>query len=212
MVYNLLLAVASEIGFAKFSRLEHGLGSYGSGETALIERNTRQDSNFHLLAERKEVGFGTLVKDVVDDLNGLDKARFHGLESGIRVVFTYGDTHKADFAARAEIFDSSTPFVGIGPGVGPDVELLEVDLLDAEIAQTLVGGFDDVVIGENGLNWSFRGGGPDAVLRWNFGGHIGLPECLFDSLADKLFTVSIAICQRGVDEVYSKFKSTIQGP
>jgi hypothetical protein len=105
-----------------------------AGETPLVQRNPRQDPDVALEAEWKEVFFRALVEDVVDDLDGVDEAGADQLEGGIRLVIVDGDAQGADLAGTAELFEGAAPLVLVEPFGVPDVELLEVDGVEAEVA------------------------------------------------------------------------------
>ncbi len=207
---ELLLTLTTEVLLAEIARLEDGVGRDVAGKTAFVEGHAGQHSDPAFVAEREKIRFGALIKDVVDDLDGLKQASFDGLQGGIGIVLTDGDAHETDFSAGAKVFDGATPFVRTGPGIRPDVKLLEEDLFDSEVAKALVGALHDVVIGEDLLEGCAGRGGPDSVFGWDFGGDADLAEGLADRLTHQPFTVAVAVGESGVNQSHAELKSALQ--
>ena len=116
--------------------------------------------------------FGGLIEDVIDDLDGIDEAGLEGGDGGGGLVIVDGDAGVADFAGAFEVVNGALPVVVSEPVGGPDVELLEVDAVDAEVAEAFLGGGDEVVVGEDLFDGGAEAGGPDFVFGGNLGGVI----------------------------------------
>src|SRR4051812_12263857 len=67
-----------EIIRAPIASRKCGLLSQLSAEAAFVERHAGNDTDIKLFAHRKQFIFRSLVKDVVDDLNGVDQSRLDG--------------------------------------------------------------------------------------------------------------------------------------
>ena len=83
---------------------------------------------------------GVLVEDVVDDLHAVDepgaRARCSTLAGSQRLTLM---PNARDELLSLQILDRALPALVVRPRVAPDVELLEVDVLDAEIPEALLG-------------------------------------------------------------------------
>ncbi len=159
----------------------------------------------------EEPALGGLLEDVVDDLDGIDEAARYGVEGGFGLVIVDRDAEVFYFAGFFEVFDGAAPVVLEEPNWVPDVELLEVDLLYAEVAEAGFGGFDGVVVGEDFFDSDAGSGGPDAVLGWDLGGEPDLVAGFAGHLADQGFAVAFVVGKGGVDEVEAEVDGAIEG-
>ena len=152
MFYHLALAVAAKISFAKFAWFETAEFSNRAGQAAFIQRNARQNSHPHTLAEWKQILLRRLIEDVVNNLDGIEQTGFHGFERRIRIVLRNRDAEIADLPASAQIFHRAAPLFRTRPGIRPHVKLLQINLLDAQITQTVLRRANDVVTRKHFLN------------------------------------------------------------
>ena len=208
---DLLLAVAAEIFGAEFGGIEDGVFGDGSGEAAFIEGDAGEDADVEIAAEGEEVFLRALIEDVIDDLHGVDEAGADDAQGGIGLMIVDGDTDSADFPGCFQIFKGAAPFVAIEPIGIPDVQLLEVDGFEAEVAEAGFGGADDVVVGEDVGDADARLGGPEHVFGRDFGGDVNFAGCVADDLADEAFAMAVAIGERGVDEIQAEFEGAADG-
>src|SRR5262249_38339399 len=114
-----------------------------------VERHARDDADVQLLTDRVKLLFRRLLEDVVDYLDGVDMALAQCLDGVPRLVIVEREAKIANLALFAQLQQRVDPFAFIGPVVVPDVELLEVDRLDAEVPQALLRAFYYVIVGEN---------------------------------------------------------------
>src|SRR5262245_43720908 len=114
-----------------------------------------------------------------------------------------------NLAPLAQLHQRVDPFALVRPVVVPDVQLLEVDRLDAQVAEALLRAFDDVVVGENLTEWNIARG-PFAVLRRNFRGDVDPLLARARDLADQSLAMPVAVGQRGVNEVQSLINRQVQ--
>src|SRR5690606_33501793 len=73
----------------------------GSGQRALVEWHASDDRDVQLLAERKQLVFGRLVENVVDDLDGVHQPRAQRLENVPRLPTVHAYADAADHALAA---------------------------------------------------------------------------------------------------------------
>ena len=208
---DLLLAVAAEILGAEFGGIEDGVFGDGAGEAAFIEGDAGEHADVEIAAEREEVFLRALIEDVIDDLHGVDEAGADDAQGGIGLMIVDGDADGADFAGFLQILEGAAPFVAVEPFGIPDVQLLEVDGFEAEIAEAGFGAADDVVVGENFSDADARLGGPEHVLRRDFGGDVDFAGGVADDLTDQAFAMAVAIGERGVDEIQAEFEGAADG-
>src|SRR5687768_8715023 len=111
------------------------------------------------------------------------------------------DTEESYFAGLPKIFEGTFPLVAFNPARIPHVKLLQVDGFDIEIAQTLLGALDDVVVREDIADAASGRSRPKTVLGRNLRCEVDAMGCRLDDPADKLLAVSVAISQGGIDKV-----------
>ena len=70
---HFLLPVAFEVFIAEVAWREFSIRPHTAGEAALIEGHARNHSDLVLAAERKQLVDGRLIKDVEDDLHGINQ-------------------------------------------------------------------------------------------------------------------------------------------
>src|SRR5262249_52303398 len=142
----------------------------GTGERSFVERDAGDDGGIFLAAGGGEFVFGVLFEDVVDDLDGVDKAGGNGACAVGGLPTIEAETESADPAAAAKFFGSALDLPILHPGVVPGVKLDEVERLDANIFKALVNILEDVVRRIRVIERVFRPSGPAAVFRRNFCG------------------------------------------
>ena len=85
------------------------------------------------LAVGKQFVFRRLVEDVVDHLHAVDEAGLERAQDVRRLPAVHADADGAHEPLALQIVDGALPAVVVGPGVAPDVELLQIDRLHAEV-------------------------------------------------------------------------------
>ena len=180
---------------------EDRVGVDATGEGAFVEGDAGEDSGVVFQAGIEKLALGRLVEDVVDDLHGVYESGFDDAEGSFRLVVVDGDTYEADFTGSLQVFEGAAPFIAFQPFRVPDVELLEVDAIQAEVAEAGFGGLDDVLVGEDFVDGCSQAGGPNAVHRWNFGGHVEGPGGFADHLANELLALAVTVSECRVDQV-----------
>src|SRR5690242_1570052 len=201
MLYDLFLVVAPEIECPEILRIESDGLRDRSRETALIQRHAREHSNIHALRGGKQVLLRALIEDAVDYLHRVYQAGIDDLQRGIRIVIVDGNTDSAHLPGFLEVLESPPPLVPVDPLGTPDVELLQVDRLQAEVAQALISALENVVVGKYLFDADAAARWPLLVLRRHFGGYEDLLLRVAHYAADQLLTMPIAICKRRVDEI-----------
>ena len=167
---------------------------------------------FSGLAEREEIALGRLVEDVVDHLHGVDQAGADDLERGIGLVVVDRDADGADFAGALQIVEGAAPVVVVDPLGVPDVELQQVDGVELEVVEALLGARHDVVVREDFGDRRAALRRPDAVLRRDFRRDVDLfARRVAHDLADEALAVAVAIGERGVDQVEAELDGAAQG-
>jgi hypothetical protein len=114
-------------------------GPIRPGQRALVERHAGQDADAALQARRQELVLRALVEDVVDDLHGVDDAGLDQPERVGRLVVVDRHAEEADLALVLERLDDLEPVALAHPVVAPDVQLLQVDRVRAEVAERAFG-------------------------------------------------------------------------
>ena len=197
------LPIAPEVIIAKLARLKSRILGDRAGQPAFVQGNPGEHANLSLLAKREKVLFRILIEDVVDHLNSVDQARLHCFQSRIGIVLRYGDTEITDFSGPAQVLGGALPFVSVRPGIGPHMQLLEIDLLDAKVAQAFFCALDDVVVWKD---FQDRGVGrcrPDAIFRWNLRRYIHAPKGFPHRLPDQQLAMAIAVRKCRVNEIHA---------
>ncbi len=208
---DLLLAVAAEIFGAEFGGIEDGVFGDGPGEAAFIEGHAGEHANVEIAAEGEEVFLRALIEDVIDDLHGVDEAGADDAQGGIGLMVVDGDADGADFPGSFQIFKGAAPFVAVEPIGIPDMQLLEVDGFEAQVAEAGFGAADDIVVGENFGDADARLGGPEHVPRRDLGGDVDFAGGVADDLSDQAFAMSVAIGESGVYEIQAEFEGAADG-
>lgn len=202
---NLLLAVAAEVVIAELAGLELRVLGDAAGQAALVEGDPSDDADFVLAAAGEEVLLGSLIEDVVDDLDAVDQSGADDIQGGVRLVIVNGDADCASFAATLDLFQAAAPLVAGQPLRIPDVKLLQVDGFDVEVAKAGLGAGDDVVGREDLFDTDARLCGPGEILGRDFGRNVDSLGRFLHDLADEPFTVSLTVGQGGINEVQAQF-------
>src|SRR5207245_8458616 len=95
-------------------------------ERAFVKGHTGDDSDVFLAARGKKFVLGILVKDVVDDLDGVDEPGAHGADAVRGFPAVEAETNGADLSAAAQFFDGGQDPLITEPGVFPGVQLNEI--------------------------------------------------------------------------------------
>src|SRR5262245_49055635 len=101
------------------------------------------------------------------------------------------DSCKSDLARAFQVFKCFLPFVAREPAGIPDMELLQVDRIDVEVAKALFRRFHDVVVGEHIFDpaaWRRR---PDSILRRHLRRYQDPSGSCFYDTANELFAMTI---------------------
>ena len=121
-----------------------------------------------------------------------------------------GHAHCAHLAAGLQILKGAAPLVAREPFGVPDVQLLQVDGVQLQVAQALFGAADDVVVREHAFNADARLRWPHQILGRHFRGDVDALLGLVNDLANQLLAVPVAISQRRVDEVDPQLDGPVQ--
>jgi hypothetical protein len=73
------------------------------------------------------------------------ETRVEGAEHVGRFPAVDADAHRTHQSRRPEVLNRPLPSAVVGPRVAPDVELLQVDGIDAEVFEALFGELPDVI-------------------------------------------------------------------
>jgi hypothetical protein len=159
----------------------------------------------------EQIVLGVLVEDVVDDLHGVDLARLERLQHVGRLPAVDADAEALDLPLALQIFRCPLPALVGGPRVVPDVQLLEVQALHAEVLQALFRHLDDVAVGEDLTDRRVGGAGPLTILRRHLGGDVQpAPGVGAQRLRQQLLAVAFAIRISGVEEVHAAGNRLVQ--
>ena len=134
-----------EVGVAPIAFGPRGIEGERAGERAFIEWDAGDDADVVLAACGKEFVFGILVKDVVDDLHGVNETGFYGADPVFRFPAILADANGSDFSGRAEFFDGGLRAGIIEPSIHPRVVLNEVERFEAEIFEALIDVLEDIL-------------------------------------------------------------------
>ena len=207
---HLLLSVAAEIKVAEIAFGENCVFVNAAGERPFVQRHAGEDADIVVDAGGKQILLRRLIEDVVDHLHGIDQARLNDAEPRIRFMVIEGHSEGPNLSLPLQIFEGAAPFVATGPLRVPDVKLEQVDDLETQIFQAVFRRANDVVAGKSFFDADSGGRGPPAVLRWNFGGDINLARRFTGHATDQFLTVSVAVDERGVDEIHAQFDGAME--
>src|SRR3954464_4782757 len=101
-----------------------------------------------------------------------------------------GDAGKADFAVSFEVVEGTLPLIAIRPARIPHVKLLKIDGFDLQVAKTLLGGADYVIVGKDTVDIGSGGGRPDPVHRRDLGRDYHGVRRLPEGFSDQRLAVS----------------------
>ena len=186
---------------------------HGPREAALVEGDAGDESHLEALAGREEHVLRRLVEDVVDDLHAVDQPRVEGGQHVRGLPAVHADPEPLDEPLALEVPDRPLPAVVRHPGVAPDVELLEVDALQAQVAPALVRHLDDVVVREDLGDGRLRLARPAAVLGRDLRRGVELGAAMpRQGVAEEPLAPALAIGVGGVEEVAAPLDRAVQGP
>jgi hypothetical protein len=131
---DLPLAIAAKVVFPEIPFGKGGVRTNMPGETAFIEGDADDHADIVAGACREQFLFGRLFEDVVDHLHTVDDAAINEFQRVVRPIVVDRYAEQADFAVTLQSLDRLQPVAAINPFVRPDVELLDIDRLDAEVA------------------------------------------------------------------------------
>ena len=114
------------------------------------------------------------------------------------------------FAGRLQILQGAPPFVAADPLRIPDMQLLQIDLLQLQVPQARVGALHHVVVRKDLADPDSRTRRPDLILRRHFGRHVHAMWRILHHAAHQLLAVAISVSERGVDEIQSQLKGAPQ--
>jgi hypothetical protein len=121
------------------------------------------------------------------------------------------DAEGSDLALGLERLDRLAPVALLDPAVVPDVELLDVDRLQPEVAKAALGAAPDPLAREGVLRGGVVRRGPALVLGWHLRRHVDPLVVLAHDLSHELLAVSGAVGQGRVDEVHAQVDRQVQG-
>src|SRR5437773_1664073 len=202
---DLTLSVALEVLAPEIAGGERAVGGDRPREPALVEGHAGDHAHVVLLAGREELLFRRLVEDVVDDLRRVERARGHRPQRRGRVVVVHRDADEAHLARLLELMERLLParVRVVEVLVAPNVELEQVDAVEAEVLEALLGGALDVGGGKDLADGNPAGRRPRLVLRRDLGGDVQRHTHLPHELPDEPLAVAGAVGERRVDEVDS---------
>src|SRR5450756_2640608 len=102
-------------------------------ETALVEGNASDNGHVVLTAGREQLVLGRLVEDVVDDLHGIDKAGSNRLDAVPGLPAVEANSKGPNGAFSLQLCHRPLQLAAIEPVVLPDVQLKEVDRVNAQV-------------------------------------------------------------------------------
>src|SRR5581483_8244305 len=197
---HLLPAVAGEVPASPVALGKLRLGPDASGERALVERDAHDHPDTGPRRGGEELVLGALLEDVEDHLHGVDDAGLDQAQDVRRLVVVHGDAEETDLAVGLQPLGALEPAAPADPLVRPDVELLHVDRLDAEVAEAALRALDDPVGGKRLLRIRSRQSGPAGVLRRDLRRDRDLLRRVAHGSADELLAVAVSVAERRVDE------------
>ncbi len=103
-------------------------------QAAFVKGNARDHAHVQFLANGEKFVFRRLIEDVVDDLHCIDKASPQRLDSVFRFPPVDAEAEVLNPLIAFQPFYRRTKFRVVGPCVGPDVKLQQVDRIDAAAA------------------------------------------------------------------------------
>src|SRR5262249_22771892 len=136
-------------------------------QAPLVKRHARDDRDVVCVAVRKEGVFRRLIEDVVDDLHAVHDPGLEGVQHVRRLPSVHADAECSYQALFLELLGRPLPSFIVRPCVIPDVELLEIDRLGAEILETLLRELADMVWWKHVGDWGLRLPGPREILWWD---------------------------------------------
>ena len=202
-------AVVAEVAVAEVALGEGRAGRDPPGQSALVEGDAHDDADAVLRAGGEQVLGRGLVEDVVDDLDGVDRAAAHQPDGVVGLVVVDRHAEEADLALALQVLDRLQPLAAADPFVAPHVELHHVEVVEAARAQTGLETVADALAGE-GLPGVYPvRGGPQPVQRRHLGGHEDLVTGpLPHHPADD--ALALAVAAGGVDEVHAEVQGPVQ--
>src|SRR6266571_2930954 len=203
-------AVTAEESVAEIAVGKRGVGGDPAGEAALVQGDPNDDADAVLGAGGKQVLLRRLMERVVDDLHGVDVTAAHQVQGVARLVVVDRHAEEPDLPLALEVLDGFQPVAAAHPLVAPDVELEQVERLQAGRAQALLQAGPDVVAGEGLGRVDTVRRGPYPVLRRHLGRHVErIAAVLADDRADD--ALAFPVTPGGVDEVHAEFDGPVQG-
>ena len=193
VLIDLLEPVAAEVVVAEVALGELRARPDPAGERALVERDAHDHADVVALAGGQQLVLGRLVEDVVDHLHGVHDAGLDQLDRVRRLVVVDRDAEEADLALVLERLDRLEPAPAPDPLVAPDVELLDVEDVHAEVATACAR--CTCGRGRRGTprrGRSRRGAGQPQVLRRDLARDDDPLVALAHDLADELLRVPVA--------------------
>src|SRR6266481_3833172 len=182
-----------------------------TGECAFIEWNAGYHGDVFRAADGEERVFGILVKNVVDDLDGIGDAFKHGANAVVRLPAIDADADSFRFPGRSQLFHGARQAFVSEPAVFPSVKLDEVELFDAEIGEAFVDVRFDVVGRIAIVEGEFAAAGPLKILGRNFRGDIKpFSGVGAENFSEDLFAAAVAVGPCGVEEIAAEIDGALQ--
>ncbi len=188
-----------------------GVGCQGAREAALVEGYPGDDGDVPRLAGGKQLVFRVLVEGVVDHLNGIDEAGVERAEDVLRLEAVHANPDGAHEFLLLQRGNCPLPAVVVCPCVAPDVQLLEVEGVHADVLEALLRVLADVVGWIDVVQRVLRLGRPLPVLRRDLRGHVQpLARVPAQGLAKQPFAVPVAVRPGGVEEVAPELDGAVE--
>jgi hypothetical protein len=171
--------------------------------------------SFRSFASVKRSRLRGAIVDVVDRLRALDQRILEQLERGLGAMVIDRDAPVQDLSLALEALHAPArlgPLVRLEPEVVPDVELLQLERLDAEVAQRLLDAVDHVTRGEGARDGRGRLRRPLVVHRRHLRGDDEpvAPLVARDDLAQQPLAVTVSVGERRVEERDSGVQGRMQ--
>src|SRR5258708_34265300 len=91
------------------------------------------------------------------------------------------------------------------------MELLNIDSVNAQVAQAPLRAFPDVIARKCLVCRNTGGGGQQSILWWHFGGNINPLVSAAHNLADQLLTVPVPVGKSSIDKAQTQIDSPMKG-
>src|SRR5215831_103203 len=126
-IHRLVEVLRIEISISPIARRKLRVACHLAAQTSLIEGYARNNTDIAFLANWKELIFGRLVENVVDDLNHIHQTGANRRNTVGWLPTVQAQAKKSNCAVPLEFFDGFSKFPFISPAVVPNVKLQDID-------------------------------------------------------------------------------------